>query len=320
MRHLELIRLSFVLLSIVAIATSAFAQDGQIKVAILRSTTGDAGELAERTDTVLLHSLSELAGIQNPTVSPIDYAEIRLTVGCQDQSKACLASIAKLLEVDAVLVRRLDTSVPQKVTLALLYFDVASTDEPPEAEVVGQGPDAGQTAIDGVDSAVRSLFGIPEAVHIPPVAELSRSEVDAPVKQAVPTPAPSDRTPTSGSSIGVVTWATLIGGGLIVGAGLLMALSASDAYDDYKEMPIRSQSDIDRADDELDKARFRGTAANILIPTGSLLIAVGGMLLYLDLTKSGGAEKSSARSTRLAFQPLGYGGLFVLDGLWAEPW
>src|SRR4051812_31628517 len=65
------------------------AQAPGLKVAVLRSTQGAAGAMSDAIDGALLRDLAALAGIENPTVAPIDYAEIQLTVGCSDEGRAC---------------------------------------------------------------------------------------------------------------------------------------------------------------------------------------------------------------------------------------
>src|SRR5262245_5659678 len=101
---------------------AAPATASALKVAVLRTTQGDAGAAAEAIDGALLRDLSALAGIERPTVSPIDYAEIQLTVGCADEGRQCLSSIAQMVQVDAVVVRKLVVE-PAGARLELVYLD-----------------------------------------------------------------------------------------------------------------------------------------------------------------------------------------------------
>src|ERR1700741_2766630 len=66
-------------------AAEPAAGSSSLQVALLRTPQGEPGAAAEAIDGALLRDLSALAGIDRPTVSPIDYAEIQLTVGCSDE-------------------------------------------------------------------------------------------------------------------------------------------------------------------------------------------------------------------------------------------
>ncbi len=288
----------------------ASAQQGSIRVAILHATSPDLQELALRVDAALLNDLSALAGIHSPTVSPIEYEEIKLTVGCQDESRSCLSSIATMVQVDAVVVRTLRASGTDTISLSLLYHDASSTDEPRHVELVGEGADADETVLEGVPSLVRGLFGIPETVEAAPSDQAPSGAPDdgrAPVGSG---PKASD----SGDGIGTFTWVSLGAGTALLASGLFVGLSAQDAFDEYKDTPVETNEDAERADSEYEDASARGTWASVLIPLGSLVLVAGGTLLVLDLL--GSDEENPSETGHLGLRPVKGGGMVMFNGTW----
>jgi hypothetical protein len=282
---------------------AAQAQATGLRVALLRATQGEAGGVADGVDGALLRDLASLAGIENPTVSPIDYAEIQLTVGCSDEGRQCLSAIAQMVQVDAVVVRHLVVE-PGKVTLTLTHFDATASDEPARAEQVSEGPDASKAAVDAVPSLVRRLFGIPEPVTAAP---LSNAAAPAPLGGALGVDA--SMPPEHGPRVGVLTWVTLAAGSGILAGGLAVGASAQSSFDAFKKSDVKTEADAMRANTKFDSVKSKALVANILIPSGAAVMALGATLLVLDLTR--GAEKGP----RLALQPLHGGALVTLHGV-----
>jgi hypothetical protein len=276
-----------------AAANEAAAPNG-LKVAVLRSTQGDAGELANSVDSALLRDLATLAGIENPTVSPIDYAEIQLTVGCSDEGRECLASIAQMVQVDAVVVRHLVVEAG-KSTLTLVHFDATASDEPAHAEQIAEGPDAPSTLVASVPSLVRRLFGIPEPI----TAAAPTSENSS----AATTSAATSSAKDDGPRIGPLTWVALGAGTAVLATGIVFGLSARSSFDAFKHTEIHDASDAKHADAKLDSANSKGTLATILIPSGAAILALGATLLVMDLN-------ADDHSPEVAFSPLP-GGAFL---------
>jgi hypothetical protein len=266
-----------------------------LKVAVLRSTQGGDAELANSIDGALLRDLAALAGIENPTVSPIDYAEIQLTVGCSDEGRECLAAIAQMVQVDAVVVRHLVVE-GGKGTLTLVHFDATASDEPAHAEQIAEGADASNTLVASVPSLVRRLFGIPE-----------------PITAAAPAPASANTAATAGDSgapahgsgphIAPLTWVALGVGTAVLATGVVFGLSANSSFNEFKRTTIGDEDSAARADKKLDSANTKGTLATILIPSGAAILALGATLLVMDLT-------SDDHSPEVALAPLP-GGAFL---------
>jgi hypothetical protein len=249
-------------------------------VAVLRATEGDAGAVAGNVDGALIRDLAAIAGIENPTVSPIDYAEIQLTVGCSDEGRQCLSSIAQLAQVDAVVVRHLAVK-PDQVELTLTYFDDTASDEPAHVEQGFAGSDAGDRAVAAVPALVRKLFGLPEPV----VAAANPEPVaTAPAPQATLPPAPvRAREDEHGARVGALTWIALGGGAAVLAGGIVLGASAQSSFDNFKNFQLKTTADVARANSKLDGAKSKALAADIMMPVGGAILALGAVLLALDL-------------------------------------
>jgi hypothetical protein len=272
------------------------------RVAVLRAARGDVGELAAAVDGVMLRSLAEQAGIEHPTVSPIDYADIRLAAGCNDEGRTCLEAIARLLEVDAVVVRMLDATATD-VTLALLHFDVRTTGEP--ASVAREVERAGaQTAlVAALPGLVRSLFGIPEPVEAAPPSDPALDGNDA-VRIS---PLAGSSSEPAATGVGAWTWVALIAGAGVLATGVAVGVSANRDFAQFKQMPVSAPGDALRANEMLDAAQRKAVLANVLVPSGAAIAALGGILLVLDLGRDEAAASVGVR-------PLPGGALLSVHG------
>jgi hypothetical protein len=275
------------------------------RVAVLRFTQGEASAQAEAIDGALLRDLAAIAGIENPTVSPIDYAEIQLTVGCSDEGRQCLSSIAQMVQVDAVVVRKLSVA-PDRATLTLVYLDATASDDPAHAEHVIEGEASADALAGAVPSLVRRLFGIPEPVVAAAPETRAPGEV-ASTESANAPPVPVDSAERRGG-IGVLTWVALAVGAGALGAGVVLGLGAQSSFDEFKNTAVEDADDRRRAEQRFDDAESKGRLATVLIPAGAVVLALGATLLVLDLSDDGGGE------TELGLQPLSGGALLSLRG------
>lgn len=241
---------------------------GGFRVAVLRGSEGEVGELAKLVDAAMLRDLAAIAGIENPTVSPIDYAEIGLTVGCADLGRACLVAIAQMLQVDAVVVRRLVVDA-SRARLSLVYVDPRSAGEPVLAEREIARAQAQSALPEAVPVLIRVLFGIPEPVVAAPPAAGSASNA------------------SNGGEpqIGVWTWLSLGVGAGALAAGLAMGASASSEFDNFKALPVRTRAEAERADARFRTVQSKALIANVLMPSGAALLGLGAVLLVLDMRR-----------------------------------
>ena len=133
----------------------------------MRETGGQiAASVTEAVDAALLRALGEVAGIRKPTLSPVDYGEVQLTVGCSDESSECLAAITHIAEADAIVVRHLIVEPDGAVALRILYFDEAGGPTQVRAAALA---DHVQELAQAVPDLVRKLFEIPEPAAQSPV-------------------------------------------------------------------------------------------------------------------------------------------------------
>lgn len=292
---------------------SAQQASASLRVAVLRATQGEAAAAAEAIDGALLRDLAAIAGIENPTVSPIDYAEIQLTVGCSDEGRECLSKLAQMLQVEAVVVRKLAAS-EDGATLTLTYLDATASDEPVHAVQTSDGEHAAQALAEAVPSLVRSLFGIPEPVVAAaeaPEAEAASEPEKHPAPHAVAassTPAPdADRANGDGARISVSTWVALAAGAGALGTGLVLGLGAQSEFDEFKAIDVQDEADARRAAAEFDSAESKGQLATVLIPAGAAVLALGLTLLVLDLNAGEDAAE-------IALTPLHGGAMLALRG------
>lgn len=280
-----------------SIASVAAAQPSAGQAAVLRSTDGATpSAFAQEIDSALLRDLRAIAGIQDPMVSPVEYAEIQLSVGCTDESRACLETIARAAAASAVLVRELRTGEDGAVRLELRYFDSASTDPP--AAVRREAPSESRDAlVAAVPSLVRELFGIPEVAA--PAAQPATQQV-----------APSQPTARDGAGgVAVLPWIVIGAGAVALTAGIVVGAVAASDYDAWKERPIDSMDQAERANAELDDLEMRGLVANVLMPVGAVTLGVGVALLVLDVA-------DDEEHARLDVAPIEGGALVSLRGPW----
>jgi hypothetical protein len=275
---------------LVAASAHAAGRQPQADVAVMRETSGQlpAG-VTEAVDAALLRVLGEVAGIQKPTLSPVDYGEVQLTVGCSDESSGCLSAITRIAEVDAIVVRQLGVAPDGTLALRILYFDEAGGSTHVQR---GAPADQGQQLAHAVPDMVRTLFQIPEPA--PPSAVAAPADA-APPPLASSSSGPAAATRDRGGSISVLTWVALAAGAATLGTGVVLGITAESDYDRWKSMRVRTPAEAEDANQQFSSIGTRGTLANVMIPAGAVLLGAGAVLFGLDLSadatpmQSGGA-------------------------------
>jgi len=285
------------------------------QVMVLRSSGSGVGTSREAIDAALLRGLSAIAGINNVQLSPVDYEDVQLTVGCNDQSRDCLATIADTAQVSGLVVRSL-RKMGAGLQLDVVYFDVSSRDAPAWATEIGDE----QHLLASVPSLVRSLFGLPE-VPVAVADEVPR-ETAAAFEPASPGVASSDLessdTPVTASvgddginMMSVASIATLAAGVGTVAIGVIVWASASAAFDDYKGVAATDAASARRASAAFSDAESKATLANVLLPIGGALMVGGVVMLAVGLSDS---EAESATATHVSFVPSLTGGAVMVSG------
>jgi hypothetical protein len=279
------------------------AAQAQIELAVMQDTSaGVPEELVRPVDAALSNAVAEVAAIREPFFSPVAYGEVQLTVGCSDESVACMAAIAETAQADAVLVRQLAADDHEAVRLRLLYFRRSDGQPPVHAEVSASRDHQAQL-IDAVSDLVRGVLGLVQARM---AQTAMRSASDRAVRgrpHGRPTPTP-------------LTWILLGAGTAVLAPGVALALSADADYDDYRRTEIDTREDVARARSDFDSIETRATWANVLIPAGALTLGVGVALLAIDL--SGPAPSDQRDQTRLFVVPSESGAVVAVRGTVGE--
>ena len=285
----------------------ASAQPTSPSVGVVRATNGAPQQLADEIDAALLRDLSAIGGIERPVVSPVDYAEIEIGVGCGDDFRACLLAITRAVRVDALVLRRLSVDGQGQGKLELTYLEAASHDAPTTVEALV--PAAQLTAlVDAVPGLVRRLFGIEEVAHpaAPPTPEAAATTV---------APGSTHRSaalaPASDAGVSAGTWIALGAGAAALTAGIVLGWTAQQDFHDWKQTPLRSREDADAARSAFEDIRARAIAADVLMPVGAVGLGLGLMLLVLDL---GHEAESDVRSARLELAPAAGGVMVRVQG------
>jgi len=276
---------------------------------VLRATASSTPtELANDVDAALLRDLAAIAGITNPMVSPVDYAEVQLSVGCTDEARACLEAVARAANVDALVIRTISGDDGGLVRLELRYFDSASSDEPAVVSTEETAPMRDEL-VPAVPGLVRQLFGIPE-IAAPAESTPVEQEASGPPPRSEPRPAP--RKP-EGHSV-VLPWVLIGAGAAVLTTGIILGAVAADDYSAWKKRPIESTEQADQANEDLDRLKTRALAANIVMPVGAVTLGLGVTWLVLQLS----GEHDSR--TTLALEPRPGGALLQVHGTFQEGW
>ena len=284
--------------------TAVHAQAASPRVGVVRATSDAMQALADRVDAALFRDLASLAGIDDPVVSPVDLAEVELGVGCSDESRACLAAIARAVRVDALIVRRLGEDEAGNGRLELTYFELSSNDAPTTVQATAAAP-----ALDAeVPSLVRRLFGIAEIAE--PAAQLPPQ----PAIEHPPSPAhhaPARRSHAEPASISAPTWIALGAGAAALTAGVVVGWTATRDFDAWKDTRVASRDDADDARAAFSDIRSRAIAADVLYAVGAVGVGVGVTLLVLDLSRDG---ERHVQQTRLSVTPTLGGAVLQVRG------
>jgi hypothetical protein len=287
----------------------ARAQPESPHVGVVRATSEPMQAMADAVDAALLRDLSAVAGLESPVVSPVDYADIQLGVGCSDESRNCLLAITRAVRADALVLRRLGVDAQGNGQLELVYFQAASSDAPTTVAISAAPAHMESELVAAVPSLVRQLFGI---------AEVARPA--APVAVQAETSDPALRPTTAGNSahaageergVSAGTWIALGAGAAVLTAGILVGWTAQQDFRDWKERPLETRDQADDARAAFDDLRTRAIAADVLMPVGAVGIGLGITLLVLDLGREG--EREGERAT-LAVTPAPGGAMLRVQG------
>jgi hypothetical protein len=278
----------------------------QADVAVMRENRGEiAASVTSAIDAALLRALGEVVGIRKPRLSPVDYGEVQLTVGCSDELDECLAAITHIAEADAIVVRDLFIDQGGAVTLRILYFDEAGG---PAQVQLTLPADHVQELAQAVPGLVKKLFEIPEPAAQNAVATAKAQSSLVPSSVNVSAPPTTDR----GASISTLSWVALATGAAVLGTGVVLGLTTQSDYDAFRSMRVHTREQAQAANRQFSSIETRATAVNVLIPAGAIVLGAGAVLLGIDLF----ANDSKAEANRASVQmiPLPSGGAVAVHG------
>jgi hypothetical protein len=275
----------------------------------MRETRGQiSSSVIESVEAALLRALGEVAGIRKPTLSPVDYGEVQLTVGCSDESNECLQTITRIAETNAIIVRHLSVEPDGTVALRILYFDEEGGPVQVQVAVLA---DHVQDLAQAVPDLVRRLFQIPEPPPqgAPPAVDPAAAVPPQDASSAGVT-ATATTTDRGLGKISTLTWVALGAGAAVLGTGIALGLTAKSDYDDFKSTPVHTQDEADAASEKYSSIKTRATIATVMIPVGAIALGAGAVLLGIDLTR----DDSDASGASVQVIPLPSGGAFAVHG------
>lgn len=272
---------------------SASAQP-QADVAVMVETRGEVpAALAERCDEALVRALAEVANIHDPSLSAVAYGEVQLAVGCADSSPQCLARIARVAEVDALVIRTLSFDGSGVVVLQLLYFEEAASAPPVQVQMATTHDRTFELQA-AMPRLVRRLLGIAEPDSSP---ALSTSPATVPPAEPSPSRGADPRAASheAGGTVSLLTWVTLAVGAAGLATGVGQWISAHADYVALERERVHTAADADRIHREFADIESRTLLANVAAPVGAVALGIGLTLLVFDLSEDGGPEAARAR-------------------------
>lgn len=257
-----------VLLALAGSPSAARAAEGNSEppvTAVLKTDTGHSDDegLAGAVERVTRAKLDALDVVELAGTPALGLDDLQLAVGCAGDTTPCLDAVASQLEVEALLLSRIDRAGETRV-LTITYFDARSDERESVVRRV-EGPRTANQMLDGVEGQLRELFGLP-APRTPAEPDPSAAEVDRPGVPAMPL--------------------VVAGAGLaILAAGGALGVKAQDNEDAYAAVgePSRplTAAEAERANDLYEKADRQAKIAYALFGVGGALVAGGTVLLFL---------------------------------------
>jgi hypothetical protein len=263
----------------------ALAQDA-VTVALFPTLAQDSAqrELAGALDPVWLSELDRMAGVQVSARPPLDLAATQLALDCIGETPACLRTVAEHAVARALLAPSIERAGDETV-VTLLYFDSHGEGVLRSVTRRYRGQDVERAALDAVPAMLRELFGGEERA---PEIAASESPVAASDFETQEPPPDARALPT----VPLV----LAGSGVaLLGVGVAFGLMSNASEDDFADVDIRSEEDVDAALQELDSARKQALIANLGMGLGAALIVAGAVTFFV--ASEGQSDASAAATT-----------------------
>lgn len=276
----------FSIVSCAAASPAARAQDLP-RAAVLSPAIQDEADagLASALERVLRARLDALDVVEVEGTPALNLPDLQLAVGCVAETDACLAAVARQLEVDALVIPTIDRAGDALVA-SVEYF-VAEGAETRRAVRRAEGERAPNELLAQVDPMVRELFDLP-----PPEEPIEPEELgidpDPGDGQARREPPPAPEPPPEE---GVSPVPFVVGGaGLAaVAGGVVFGLLSESSEGDWSDAPKNTMAQVDAAHELRERAEAQALVANVLLGVGGAAVVAGAALFVLEL--DGGDEE-----------------------------
>jgi hypothetical protein len=247
--------------------------------AALFATAGAKNHTAP-LDSVIQAALAKLDVVDVRARPGMDLNAVQLAIDCVSESPQCLRAVAAESGAQILIAPALE-STGSELVLSLLLFD---TRDGQMRRVVRRQPGGSlQTeTLDAVPGMLRELFGLPEPTPAPPQPLATPEEPES-------TPVPLIEPPQEPES---VSHPTPIGPVILAGAGALVLVGGvvagvmmNSTQEEYNQLSIRDEADVDEAHELKDRAETQATVANVLYAVGGAALVAGSIWLTVELTR-----------------------------------
>jgi hypothetical protein len=246
------LKTALVVLAIIVLATNTAAAETK-SAKIFQLSAPGLPKAFKTAPEKLTQVLAQSFGAEVSIVPIEDAAEM---MECSLTARACLETIATSAKVKRIIFGRLEVR-DDKAIIKLTLFDMEKGESGRSFSV------SGETTKDLVTALEEAL-------------DLAKQETPAPTPVAPkPTPAAptvESRGPTTG------TWAMIVGGGVVLGAGLAFMASANALRAEAQRAPTATREDIDRLI-VLERAGKRR------VEIGGGLMAIGGLVATVGIVR-----------------------------------
>lgn len=263
-------------LTVLAAATPAVNNELPLAAALgATASSPEVEPLAGAVERVLRAELDRLNVVNTAGTPALSLAELQLAVGCVGETPACLSAIAKQLEVELLLLTRLDRSGVETVLTVTLY-DQRKPEAVKSGVRRGSGEKSDAVLLESIDGLLRELFGLPPPPP-KPVAEVREKKVSVPALV-----------------VGGIGGVALVTGGIF--GGLFLS-----AESDANRAPLGNRAEVDRVIEIRDTADGRGTTAVTCFAIGGAALVAAAVLYFFPGGGSGGEQR--AEDPTLALGP-----------------
>ena len=255
-------------------------------------TDAEGGKGNAEVDRALRSALQARSDVEVAPAPALDLEAMQLAIDCTGVNTPCLREVAERTNGEVLIAPTLERK-SQTVELRILYFSTkdAVTRYAAHKE---HGKRPTRETLDAIPGLLDELFASskPAAEPAPAAAELPAPEPEPAADTAPTTIDDSATEPSEGKPLPVAPLIVAGGGGVLLGAGLVVGLLANKTEDDYADQPVTNAAQAATADDLRQRGKNQALIANVLLGLGAATIAAGGIWL-LAASSSGNASQTA---------------------------